>query len=155
MDTYACIALYPEEVYDLANGRVLGFFTLNHFQAGHWVNIDYYIMSCWLRVTIIVQCQSDGCSHSRKDGTVIWESFGGKLPHHSWRIWPWFHHCMFSSHIIKFSGDHKYNNVFRVTTNFVVQVECLWKQDWQFRCSNKTAGFWFLSKIVVFWKLPC
>ena len=37
----------------------------------HWVRVNYNIMSHWLHVLIIVQCQSDGCSLSSKNCAVI------------------------------------------------------------------------------------
>ena len=30
----------------------------------------------WAHVLVIVQCQTDGCSLSCKDGAVVWQSFG-------------------------------------------------------------------------------
>ena len=30
----------------------------------------------WTHVSVIVQCQSDGCSLSCTDGAVVWQSFG-------------------------------------------------------------------------------
>ena len=70
----------------MANKRVLGVFTLNCVQTGHWVRVDYYIMMDWAHVLVIVQCQTDGCSLSCKDGAVVWQSFsavGGRLSRHS------------------------------------------------------------------------
>ena len=49
--------------------------------------------------------------------------------------------CMSQLDIIMFSGDS--------------WVTICGNQDWQFWCSNKTAGLWFLSKIDMFWKTPC
>ena len=60
----------------MANKRVLGVFTLNCLQTGHWVRVDYHIMVDWAHVLVIVQCQTDGCSLSCKDGAVVWQSFG-------------------------------------------------------------------------------
>ena len=42
----------------------------------HWVRVDHYIVMDWAHVLVIVQCQSDGCSLSCKDGAVVWQSFG-------------------------------------------------------------------------------
>ena len=33
-------------------------------------------MMDWAHVLVIVQCQTDGCSLSCKDGAVVWQSFG-------------------------------------------------------------------------------
>ena len=60
----------------MANKRVLGVFTLNCLQTGHWVRVDYHIVMDWAHVLVIVQCQTDGCSLSCKDGAVVWQSFG-------------------------------------------------------------------------------
>ena len=60
----------------MANKRVLGVFTLNCLQTGHWVRVDYHIVMDWAHVLVIVQCQTDGCSLSCKDGAVTWQSFG-------------------------------------------------------------------------------
>ena len=60
----------------MANKRVLGVFTLNCLQTGHWVRVDHYIMMDWPHVLVIVQYQTDGCSFSCKDGAVVWQSFG-------------------------------------------------------------------------------
>ena len=75
-NTCAFVIQQPKEVHDMANKRVLSVFTLNRLQAGHWVRVDYYIVVDWAHVLVIVQCQSDGCSLSSKDGTVVWQSFG-------------------------------------------------------------------------------
>ena len=72
----ALVTQWPEQVHDVANKRVLGVFTLNCLQTGHWVRVDYYIMMDWAHVLVIVQCQTDGCSLSCKDGAVVWQSFG-------------------------------------------------------------------------------
>ena len=89
ISVYATMAWYPAEtnmcafviqqqkdVHDMANKRVLSVFTLNRLHAGHCVRVDYYIVVDWAHVLVIVQCQSDGCSLSHKDGTVVWQSFG-------------------------------------------------------------------------------
>ena len=60
----------------MAKKRVLGVFTLNCLQTGHRVRVDYHIMMDWVNVLVIVQCQTDGCSLSCKDGAVVWPSFG-------------------------------------------------------------------------------
>ena len=60
----------------MANKSVRGVFTLNCLQTGHWVRVDYHIMMDWAHVLVIVQCQTDGCSLSCKDGAVVWQSFG-------------------------------------------------------------------------------
>ena len=60
----------------MANKRVIGVFTLNCLQTGHWVRVDYHIMMDWAHVLVIVQYQTDGCSLSSKDGAVVWQSFG-------------------------------------------------------------------------------
>ena len=60
----------------MTNKRVLGVFTLNCLQTRHWVRVDYYIVMNWTHVSVIVQCQSDGCSLSSKDGAIVWRSFG-------------------------------------------------------------------------------
>ena len=60
----------------MTNKRVLGVFTLNCLQTRHWVRVDYYIVMNWTHVSVIVQCQSDGCSLSSKDGAIVWQSFG-------------------------------------------------------------------------------
>ena len=75
-DTSAFVAQCPEEIHDLANGRVVSIFAFNCLQARHWVRVDYNIMLYRIHVSIIVQCQCDCCCLSSKDGTVIWESFG-------------------------------------------------------------------------------
>ena len=74
--TCALVTQWPEQVHDMANKRVLGVFTLNCLQTGHWVRVDYYVMMDWVHVLVIVQCQTDGCSLSCKDGAVVWQSFG-------------------------------------------------------------------------------
>ena len=38
---------------------------------GHWVWVDYYIIIDWARVLVIVQCHTDDCSLSCKDGAVV------------------------------------------------------------------------------------
>ena len=58
---------------------VLSVFTLNRLQAGHWVRLDHHIVMNWAHVLVIVQCQSDGCNLSSKDGAVVWQSFGWVL----------------------------------------------------------------------------
>ena len=68
----AFVIQQPEEVHDMANKRVLSVFTLNRLQAGHWVRVHNYIVVDWAHVLVIVQCQSDGCSLSSKDGAVVW-----------------------------------------------------------------------------------
>ena len=60
----------------MTNTRVLGAFTLNCPQTGHWVRVDYYIVMNWTHVQAIIQCQSDGCSLSCKDCAVVWQAFG-------------------------------------------------------------------------------
>ena len=60
----------------MANKRVLGVFTLNCLQTGHWVRVDYHIVMDWAHVLVIVQYQTDGCSLSCKDGAVVGQSFG-------------------------------------------------------------------------------
>ena len=75
-NTCALVTQWPEQVHDIANKRVLGVFTLNCLQTGHWVRVDYYIMMDWAHVLVIVPCQTDGCSLSCKDGAVVWQSFG-------------------------------------------------------------------------------
>ena len=75
-DTTAPVAQCPEEIYDLANERIVGIFALNCLQARHWVRVDYDIVLYRTHVPIVVQCQGDGCCLSSKDGTVIWESLG-------------------------------------------------------------------------------
>ena len=77
-ETNICVFVIqqPEEVHDMANKRVLSVFTLNRLQAGHWVRVNYYIVVDWALVLVIVQCQSDGCSLSSKDGANVWQSFG-------------------------------------------------------------------------------
>ena len=49
------VTQWPEQVHDMANKRVLGVFTLNCLQTGHWVRVDYYIMMDWAHVFVIVQ----------------------------------------------------------------------------------------------------
>ena len=60
----------------MANKRVLGVFTLNCLKTGHWDRVDYHIVMDWAHVLVIVQCQTDVCSLSCKDGAVAWQSFG-------------------------------------------------------------------------------
>ena len=60
----------------MANKRVLCVFTLDCLQTGHWVRVGYYIMVDWAHVLVIIQCQTDSCSLSCKDGAVVWQSFG-------------------------------------------------------------------------------
>ena len=60
----------------MTNKRVLSAFTFNCLQTGYWIRVDYYIVMNWTYVSVIVQCQSDGCSLSSKDGAVVWQSFG-------------------------------------------------------------------------------
>ena len=85
----AFVIQQPEEVHDMANKRVISVFTLNRLQAGHWVRINYYIVVDWAHMLVIVQCQSDGCSLSSKDGAVVWQSFGQKRQVVSpfWKWW--------------------------------------------------------------------
>ena len=73
----------------MANKRVLGVFTLNCLQTGHWVRVDYHIMMDWAHVLVIVQCQTDGCSLSCKKMVLL----SGSLLD-SWRqavspFWKW------------------------------------------------------------------
>ena len=75
-NTGALVTQWPEQVHDMANKRVLGVFTLNCLQTGHWVRVDYHIMMDWAHVLVVVQCQTDGRSLSSKDGAVVWQSFG-------------------------------------------------------------------------------
>ena len=65
----------PEQVHDMTTKRVLGVFTLNCPQTGHWVTVDYYIVMNWTHVSVIVQYQNDGCSLSCTDDDVVWQSF--------------------------------------------------------------------------------
>ena len=74
--TCALVTQWPEQVHDMTNKRVLGVFTLNCLQTGHWIRVDYHVMVDWAHVLVIVQCQTDGCSLSCKDGAVVWQSFG-------------------------------------------------------------------------------
>ena len=37
---------------------------------------SHYIVMDWAHVLVIVQCQTDGCSLSCKDGAIVWQSFG-------------------------------------------------------------------------------
>ena len=76
MNTCAFVTQKPKWVHGLANKRLISVFTLDRLQAGHWVRVDYYIMVNGAHVSVIVQCQSDGCSLSSKDGAVVWQSFG-------------------------------------------------------------------------------
>ena len=76
MKMCALVAQWSEQVHDMADKRVLGIFTFNCLQTGHWVRVDYYIVMNWTHVLVIVQHQSDGCSLSCKDGAVVWRSFG-------------------------------------------------------------------------------
>ena len=75
-NTCALVTQWPEQVHDMANKRVLGVFTLNCLQTGHWVRVDCYIMMDWAHVLVIVQCQTDGCSLSCKDGAIVKQTFG-------------------------------------------------------------------------------
>ena len=59
----------------MADKRVLGVFTLNCLQTGHWVRVDHYIVSDWAHVSVIVQCQRDSSNISCKDGAVVWLHF--------------------------------------------------------------------------------
>ena len=59
----------------MADKRVLSVFTFNCLQSGHWVREDFYTVMNWTHVSLIVQCQSYGCSLSSKDGAVVWQSF--------------------------------------------------------------------------------
>ena len=72
----ARVTQWPEQVHDMANKRFLSVFTLNCLQTGHWVTVDYHIVMDWAHVLVIVQCQTDCCSLSCKDGAVVWQSFG-------------------------------------------------------------------------------
>ena len=58
------------------SGLLFGAFTINCLQTGHWVRVDHYILMDWGHVLVIVQCQTDSCSLSHKDGAVAWQSFG-------------------------------------------------------------------------------
>ena len=60
----------------MADQRVLCVFTLNCLHTGHWVRVDHYIVMDWAHVLVIVQCQTDGCSPSCKDGAIVRQSFG-------------------------------------------------------------------------------
>ena len=40
----ALVTQWPEQVHDMANKRVLGVFTLNCLQTGHWVRVDCHIV---------------------------------------------------------------------------------------------------------------
>ena len=72
----------------MANKGVFSVFTLDCLQADHWVRVDYYIMANWVHMSVIVQCQGDGCSLSSKDGAVV------RQPLDKWRqvvspFWKW------------------------------------------------------------------
>ena len=60
----------------MANKGVFSVVTLDYLQAEHWVRVDYYIMANWGHMLVIVQCQSDGCILSSKNGAVVRQSFG-------------------------------------------------------------------------------
>ena len=120
----------------MTNKRVLGFFTLNCQQTGYWVRVDYYIVMNWTHLSVIVQCQSDGCSLSCKDDAVVWLSFGqlaaGCLtilemvvddhccphsPHPFWSHQCKHHHGILVLRLIEFSlgflsGDHTFAHSF-------------------------------------------
>ena len=74
--TSAFVAQCPEDIYEMANERVVSIFALNCPQSRHWVRVDYGIVLYRIHVPIVVQCQGDGCCLSSKDGIVIWESLG-------------------------------------------------------------------------------
>ena len=50
-------------------------FTLNRLQLGRWIRVDFYVVMNWSHVPVVVQCNTDGCSLSSKDGAVVWQSF--------------------------------------------------------------------------------
>ena len=56
--------------------RIIDVSTLNCLQTGHWVRVDHYIWMDWAHVLLTIQCQTDGCSLSCKDGAIVWQSFG-------------------------------------------------------------------------------
>ena len=74
-NTWALVTQWPEQVHDMANKRVIGVSTLNCLQTGHWFRVDNYMMDL-AHVLVVVQCITDGCSLSWKDGVVVWQSFG-------------------------------------------------------------------------------
>ena len=75
-DICALFTQQPEQVHDMTNKGVLGVFTFNCLQTRHWVRVHYYIVMNWTHVSVIVQCQSDDCSLSSKDGAIVWQSCG-------------------------------------------------------------------------------
>ena len=133
----------------MTNKRVLRVFTLNCLQTGHWVRIDYYIVMNWTHVSVTVQCQSDGCSLSSKDGAVVWQPFGqlAVSPSWKWRLMIaaaptlfhsfWSHRCKFImwslcfTILIEFSlgffsGDH----TFAHSSNEVVSLGIVIMRSW-------------------------
>ena len=56
------------------NEMVLNIFALNRLEAGHWVRVN--IMSYWIHVSIMDQCQNDGCSLCSKNCVVTKEYLG-------------------------------------------------------------------------------
>ena len=58
--------------------EVFSIFAHNCQQARHWVRVNYNIMLHRIYMTIIVKCQSDGCSLNNKDGL----SFGQLVARH-------------------------------------------------------------------------
>ena len=74
---FSLILCWWFEIQDL---RTYNFFdwisNTDCLQTGHWVRVDHHIMMDWVHVLVIVQCQTDGCSLSCKDGAVVWQSFG-------------------------------------------------------------------------------
>ena len=74
----------------------------------------------WTHVSVIVQCQNDGCSLTSKDGAVVWQSFGsvgGRLSHHPgnggwWSPLPplyrsfWNHQCKLHHVILVLHDTH-------------------------------------------------
>ena len=147
----------------MANKRVLGVFTLNCLQTGHWVKVDNYIVMDWAHVLVIVQRQTDGCSLSCKYGAVVWQSFGQlaagcpiilemagdgpRCPHSlvhfgaisvDFIVWSLCFTKLIELSLSFLSGDHAFTNSFNEVVSLGIIVMRSW---WEVGCPQRAVQF--------------
>ena len=84
----AFVIQQPKEVHDMANKRVLSVFN-PQLSASRILSQSKLLHRGGLGPCVgIVQCQSDGCSLSSKDGAAVWQSFGQEAAG-CFTLWKW------------------------------------------------------------------
>ena len=105
-------------------------------------------MMNWAHVLLIVQCQTNGCSLSCKDGAVVWQSFGQlaagcltilemavddhrcphSLVHFEAIMWSLFFTILIELNLDFLSGDHAFTYSFNEVVSLgIIVVRSWWK----------------------------